>query len=182
MTALAELREKLIHKMGDAAKVASLADHYLMEMEKRGSDFRLPREHAVVKPILEEFAGDFDGFAAWLHGIHRDMPFRSAVRQEFYIAIRRVDVRLNQDRNRELTRLATKVAVDKKWLPDVFSLKQAYAAKLRKYWELRRTTFLASHRAASPTKRLTADERTELSAEFWETIRKEIENGESIKP
>lgn len=57
---LKEFRDTLL-RIDHPERILSLADTYITLLEKTGEDFLLPKEHVIVRPALEYFAGDLAG-------------------------------------------------------------------------------------------------------------------------
>jgi len=178
---LAELREHLLY-LPDIADKLKVADSYLVLHARMGSGFILPAQHAVVKPILDYYAGDLTGWVKYVKGI-RDRIGRSDERwadlQELY---RMLEIRNTQRIRRERLNSALAVALSRKLIADNKSAKAAYERRCTLEWMRLRTLTLDAARKGSPSKRLTEDERSKLLDEFWEGVDQQLAAGEIPKP
>lgn len=160
-----------------------LADEYLQDMERKGEHFILPREHAVVKPVLEHYAGDLAGWVKFVKSVRDRLPVDGRVYhagvQPFY---RTLVVRLTQVQRRERLDAAVDLAVRKGLISDEYEAKMRYARRCTQVWKQRRDQLLKSHSDSTGKGRLSIEEREELLTEFWGQIAEELKNGEIPKP
>jgi hypothetical protein len=161
--------------------VLKLADSYLTRMQEMGDKFILPREHVLVKPALEYYAGDLAGWVKFVKSVRDRLPkdgrtFHQGI-QELY---RTLEIRLTQQERRERLDAAVAVAVKKRLIDDDYDSKMRYARRCTQVWKIRRDNLLKAH---IPKKgRISLEERDELLTKFWEDIMAEIRNGEVPKP
>lgn len=182
MDTLRELRSYVLKEPERGARVLALADKYLQMYDKLGDDFRLPRDDIKVKPVIEYFAGDPAGYAAWLRRLRDDLPARSVAADEINTLYRRVEVRALQRerRSRENRGLAKALAAG--LVAGDYESKQRYLRKLVLEWSLRRHATLKEHRRRVSGKHLSLDEQAEILQKFWQEIDDEIARGELPAP
>lgn len=181
MTELQKLRAALL-KAENPGKALKLADDYLLDLERKGEDFILPRAHAPLLPILEAFSEDLPGWVAFLKSVWKALEQGT----ERYDGVKKVfdsvEVRMYQQRIRRLAALARDVALRKGIIPDEPADKERYVKRCRKVWTDRKLLLLRNARTMSPKGRLSESHRAELLAEFWQQLEDELNNGEVPKP
>ena len=178
---LREFRATVL-RLDKPEEVLRLADKYLAQMEEMGDSFVLPREHVLVKPVLEYYAGDQSGWLKFLDSIRQRLPknrrkFHEGVQELF----RTVEVRVVQAERRARIDAAVTMAVRKKLIPADYDSKMQYGRKCTQTWQLRRTDTLAKA-AKAQGRKLTVEERELILSEFWREIDAEIVRGELPKP
>lgn len=179
---LKEFRATVL-RLDKPEEVLRLADRYLMQMEEMGADFLLPRNHIIVRPILEYYAGDLKGWVKFVKGVRDRLPvegrkFHEGV-HEFY---RTLLVRLTQIERRERLDAAVAMALRKRMIEDTYDEKMRYSRRCTQVWKLRKDNLLKQHAASTKKGVLSLEEREELLAEFWTQVGDEIANGELPKP
>lgn len=181
MTTLKELRDTLT-QIAHPDRVLKLADRYLQDFEERKDEFILPKEHALVKPILEYYVGDLDGWKKFIRIVRDRLPPSSQERHDVQELYKLICVRVIQRRNRVLLEAATDVAIRKNLIPSSWDTKQRYAKRCIQAWKIRKDNMLRAVRQQSPKGRVSADHREQLLREYWDQVAAEIENGEVPKP
>lgn len=181
MSSLPQFRDSLL-RQGHPDKIVRLADQYLRRLEEMGKDFILPKEHAVVRPLLEYYAGDLAGWVKFIRGIRDALPPRSKQQQGIHTFYRTILIRLTQQERRVRLDSAVAAAVRKKIIPNDYDTKVRYARKCTQYWMRRRMALLEAHRRETGTGRLSLEEREGLLTEFWSNVDAEIQQGELPKP
>ena len=152
------------------------ADRYLQLYNQDPESFILPRQYAVLEPIISSYANNLGGFLGYVRGIRDsmgDLPQAKLVQQIY----RRVNTRYTQQIRRERSERALRKA-EELYGPAPFILRQAWVARLEHLWAKRRLAYLDSHRPKGG--RLNIDERAEILGEFWGEIDHEIATGERI--
>lgn len=182
MTTLKELRDTLL-RVDHPERILLLADSYLSQMEKMGDNFRLPKEHALVKPILEYYANDLEGWVKFVKGVRDRLPthgrqFHSGVQSVY----RTLEIRLTQQERRVRLDAAVNTAVKKRLIEDSYDVKMRYARRCTQAWQLRRATLLKNAANSTKSGKVTVAEREQLLEEFWRNIDLETQNGEVPKP
>ena len=177
-----EFRDTLL-RLERPEEILRLADEYLQDLEHKGDRFILPREHIVVKPALEYYAGDMEGWVRFIKSVRDRLPvdgrrYHSGV-QSFF---RTVIIRLTQTQRRARLDAAVEMAVRKRLITNEYDDKMRYARRCTQVWKQRRDNLLRQHSAQTGSGRLSVEEREELLAEFWAGVANEIANGELPKP
>lgn len=181
MSTLRELRDTLL-TISHPEKWLALADDYLDRFETQGDDFILPREHAMLAPILEHYVGDLAGWMKFARGVRDRLPRYSMEYSAVHEFFSKLESRFIVRRDRRLTGLAVDVAIATKVLPDTKDDKRRYIDRCRQLWKKRRAAVLGAARRASPTGRVSLGHQEELLAEFWEQLETELNNGEIPPP
>lgn len=177
---LKEFRDTIL-RLDRPEDVLILADKYLTQMQELGTSFVLPREHVLVKPILEYYTGDLPGWVKFVKGVRDRLPkegrtFHGGVHDLY----RTLEIRRTQQERRERLDAAVSKALKKKLIPDTYEEKMRYARRCTQVWKERRDNLLKAH---IPKKgRLSVEEREGLLEEFWRTVMAEVDNGEVPKP
>ena len=174
---LAELREHLLY-LPNAAEILRIADSYLTSMGRLGTNFVLPMEHAVVKPILDYYTGDLKGWVKYVRGVRnafgRDSDQWTAM-QELY---RTVEIRNTQRERRDRLHAAIAMAVKRGLIEDTVDERKRYEKRCVQEWMKQRTLMLDAARRGSSKKKLNEDDRAMLLDEFWDNIDQLIAAGE----
>lgn len=159
-----------------------LADKYLQDMEAKGEHFILPREHAAVKPVLEYYAGDLEGWVRFVDSVRLRLP---KVGRRYHVGVsklfRMLETRLIQQQRRERLNRAITAAIAKGLITDSHDEKQRYARRCVSTWQNRKELLLKNMAATARHGRITTDERATALKEFWERVDAEIDNGELPK-
>jgi hypothetical protein len=181
---LREFRDTLL-RLERPEEVLRLADKYLDSMQAMQGDFILPKQHEIVKPALEYYAGDLKGWLKFVKGVRDRLPkqgrsFHPGVNEIF----RRIEIRATQQDRRVRLSNAVQMAIRRKLLPSNASDedKRKYAAKCTQEWLMRKRILLTGTAKQTKTGRVSVAEREVLLKEFWAQIDAEIENGEVPKP
>ena len=179
---LKELRDTLL-RVDHPEKILSLADTYMKHMQEAGTEFRLPKEHIVVKVLLEYYAEDLGGWVKFVRGVRDRLPM---VGRSYHPGVNKVyrtlETRYVQVVRRKRIDAAVAQAVKKRLIEDDYASKVAYSNKCVQAWKLRRDNMLKM--AANQTKsgRLSVEEREGMLEEFWLHVDEETRNGELPKP
>lgn len=181
MSTLRELRDTLT-QIAHPDRVLRLADKYLQDFTENREDFILPKEHVLVKPLLEFYVGDLDGWKKFVRIVRDRLPQGSDERRAVQELYKVLEVRAIQRRNRILIDAATDVAIRKGLLDPTWESKQRYAKRCIQAWKARKDNMLKTVRSQSPTGRVSADHREKLLKEYWTMVSEEVNNGEVPKP
>jgi len=154
----------------------NLADKYIQAFNEDRANFVLPRAYIVLKPIIEAYANNLEGFCMYLKGIRDSVPKSDPLFSELQILYRRVNGRYTQQVRRERAQRVTAKA-ETIFGPASYHTKYKWVADLEHEWAKRRIEFMQN---VSKGKRLSMDERAEHLAEFWNDIDTEINNGEGL--
>lgn len=179
---LRELRDTLL-RIDHPEKLLLLADKYLTQVEELGDDFILPKDHVIIKPILEYYSGDLPGWLKFVKGVRDRLPMAG---RKFHEGVndlyRTLEVRLTQQERRERLDRAVATAVAKKLISNDTTEKIRYARRCTQSWKMRRENLLKVTASQTGNNRLSVAERETLLHEFWQQIDEEIYNGELPKP
>ena len=155
----------------------------LMEMRrKQGDEFKLTAADAWLKPLLEFYTEDLEGWMNFIRGVRDRLEPKSdefTAVHEFYKV---VNVRFIQRRTRAILDVAVDVAVRKCMIAPDYMTKQRYAKRCIQAWKARKDNMLDVVRKSSKTGRISVSHREELLRDFWETVSAEVNNGEVPKP
>lgn len=160
-----------------AAAWLKLADTYMQQCANNDAHLVLPKAFAFLKPIIEAYTFDLEGFVQYIIGIRDSLPYKSGAYKDVQQYYRTVNGRLIQQQRRERTNRAVQKA-EQLWGSIPFIKRQVWVANLEHSWAKRCQAFLAAAIRGSGKTRLTHDERAETLAEFWDLVDTEIHNGE----
>lgn len=166
----------------DSADTLTLADNYLGRMEAMGDDFVLPRDHLLVKPILDYYHNDLTGFTRYVKRVRDGMMPKSESKKNVHEVYRRLLIRLTQQERRVRLDFAANIAIQKALIPDDYHARLRYNERCTAVWGKRKENLLRTVRSETPGKRISTDHREQLLASFWKTIRQELDNGEVPSP
>ena len=179
---LKEFRGTLL-RLDHPESVLTIADKYLSQMEEMGAHFVLPKEHQVVKPALEFYAGDLAGWVRFVKSVRDRLPKAG---RGFHVEVnelyRKLSTRLKQQERRERLTRAVDTALRKQLIDDDYETKMRYARRCTKSWELRKENLLANGAKTAKGGRLSVEDRRVMLDEFWRNVDAEIQNGELPKP
>ena len=184
MSTLVELREArdTLLQIANPDRVLRYADELMNTLRSNREIFELPAAHAWLKPILEYYTDDLDGWVKFLKNVRDRLEPKSDDYKAVYEFYKVINVRAIQRRTRALIDVATNIAVRKGYLEDTWDAKQRYAKRCVQAWKLRKDTLLTNIRKASPTGRVSVHHREEVLAEFWDKLADEVNRGEVPKP
>lgn len=159
----------------DPAAWLELADSYIELFNKNPKVFRLPKDHVKLKPLIENFAYDMDGFVDFVLSVRNEASKQQYKGiHEFY---RRVVVRrTQQQRRRRLTQGVRQIEED---LGMRFSADQVSRVSvwLEQYWGKERMDRLDEARSHTSGGRISTDVRTEICDAFWAEVDKGLNEG-----
>ena len=170
-----DLREATREILGSDSPAAwlRLADGYIHAYNKMPEAFILPKDHALLRPVIEVFHDKLPDFAAYCRAVRDHLggdAYHNA--HELYRTISTRSVQQNRRARLYKALDSVEAAVPRKLAPDE---RARGAVKLEKHWGLRRREMLAAHRRTTPSGRLSTDHRAALLEKFWHEIDKEIE-------
>lgn len=164
-------------------EVLRLADEYLQDMERKGDRFILPKDHIIVKPVLEYYHGDLKGWVKFVKSVRDRLPVDGRKFHEgVHDIYRTVLIRLTQVERRARLDAAVTMAVKKKLIENTYDEKMRYSRRCTQAWKLRKDNLLTQHAKQTKKGVLSVEEREELLVDFWNNIAAEIDNGELPKP
>lgn len=151
-------------------------------MDGMGDDFILPKKPEVIKPALEFYSGDLEGWVKFVKGVRDRLPKHGRVfHPEVNELYRRIEIRLTQQERRERLDRAVNMALRKRIISDAVEEKKRYANRCTQAWKLRRDHMLKTASQQCATGKVSVEEREGLLKEFWLHIDEEIANGELPK-
>lgn len=168
--------DELLRDPDTVAHWLSIADKYMQNYAQNPTAFILPREHKFLKPVIDSYAHNLEGFTHYLAGVRDSMPRKSLAWERTQSLYRRVMGRcVQQERRLRADRAIAKAT--ELYGPIGFHERLKWIACLEHDWAKRRLEFLEKHRRRTENNRLSTDERTEFLLEFWDNIDTEIAEG-----
>ena len=168
--------DALLRNPDKAAELLRLADKYAQAYADEPKTFLLASAHEFLRPIIERYANDLEGFTQYIEIIRDAFDRRSAQ----WLAIQRVYRRINGRHVQQLRRGRSNRAVEKaiELFGSVeFQTRLQWVANLENDWAKRRLVFLEAQRYKFKSGRISVEDRVELLAEFWNDIDTEIHEG-----
>lgn len=154
----------------------SIADKHMQTYAENPRTFLLPRAHEFLKPLIEAYANNLEGFVEYLVGIRDCFDRQSAAFKDVQAIYRRVNSRyIQQQRRARMDRAIVKAEELYGRIPYLARIQ--WVADLEHAWASRRLDFLEANRRRYKSDRLPSEDRVELLAEFWEQIDNEIYEG-----
>lgn len=154
----------------------SIADQHMQTYAENRATFLLPRAHEFLKPLIETYATNLEGFTEYLLGIRDCFDRQSAAFKDAQAVYRRINGRyIQQQRRARMDRAIAKA--EEMWGHIPYVSRVQWMAALEHQWANRRLDFLEANRRRYQRDRLPSEDRTELLAEFWEQIDTEIYEG-----
>ena len=173
---LKECTNTLLRNPDKVKEWLSLADKYMQTFAQNKEMFLLPKAHEFLKPLIEAYALDPEGFVQFLVELRNCYDRRSAQFVEVQAIYRRVNGRYVQQSRRE--RIGRAVAKAEELHGEIpFTLRMQWMANLEHEWAQRRLAFLEQQRQRLKLERLSTEMRTEYLLEFWDMIDTEIYEG-----
>jgi hypothetical protein len=144
---------------------------------KDPSIFLLPKSHEFLKPLIEAYAFNIDGFVQYLVGIRDSFSKEDLAWEQVQSIQRRINGRYVQQQRRERAARAITKAEELYGKTDYHS-RLKWVSDLEHKWASRRLLFLDKHRDSLKGERIDTETRAELLLEFWEIIDTEIFEGD----
>ena len=155
----------------------NIADKHMISYKSDPETFLLPKAHAFLKPLIDAFVHDLEGFTEYLLNIRDNFDRRSLPFVEVQAIYRRLNGRYVQQSRRE--RMAKAVAKAEELFGEIaYTKRMQWMAELEHKWAQRRLAFLEQQRKRLKQERLSTEMRTEMLLEFWDIIDTEIYKGE----
>lgn len=181
MSDLRKVRDTLL-EVANPDRILRFADEEMDKLRAQGDMYELAARHAWLKPLLEFYTEDLDGWVKFIKGVRDRLEPKSNEYKEVHAFYKTISVRAIQRRTRAIQDVATSLAVRKGLIPDAYDAKLRYAKRCVQAWKARKDNLLKTIRASSPTGRISIDHREEVLKEFWEGVADEVNNGEIPKP
>lgn len=173
---LSQCTNVLLRNPDKVPEWVTLADRYMQTYAEDPKAFLLPKAHEFLKPLIESYALNIDGFTQYLIGLRDCFDRGSSQFTQIQAIYRRVNGRYVQQQRRE--RISRAVAKATELYGDVsYQERMFWMARIEHEWAQRRIAFLELQRKRLRTERLSVELRAELLLEFWDTIDTEIYEG-----
>ena len=153
-----------------------LVDNYMQTYAQNADVFLLPKAHEFMKPLIEAYAANLEGFTHYLIGLRDSYDRGSEQFQQIQTIYRRVNGRYVQQSRRDRIKRAVDKA-EQMYGEANYRDRLAWMADLEHEWAQRRLAFLEQQRTRLKLERLSTELRTELLLEFWDIIDTEIYEG-----
>ena len=173
---LKETTDYLLRNPSNIKKWLTLADKYMQTFAKDPSTFLLPKTHEFLKPLVEAYAFNIDGFIQYLLGIRDSFSKEDLAWEQVQSIQRRINGRYVQQQRRERAQRAIAKAEELHGETDYHS-RLKWVADLEHSWAGRRLLYLDKHRDERKRDRLDTETRAEVLLEFWEIVDTEIFEG-----
>ena len=171
-----ETTEYLLRNPSNIKKWLTLADKYMQTFAQDPHNFLLPKAHEILKPLIEAYSLNIDGFVQYFIGLRDSFSKEDLAWEQVQKIQRRINGRYVQQQRRE--RAARAVAKAEELYGDTdYHSRLKWVADLEHEWAKRRLLFLDKHRDERRDVRLDTETRAELLLEFWEIIDTEIFEG-----
>jgi hypothetical protein len=176
-SALSQCTTALLRNPDKTAEWITVADRHMQTYVVSPETFILPKAHEFLKPLIESYALNIDGFTLYLVELRDSFDRRSSQYTQIQAVYRRVNGRYVQQLRRE--RMGRAVAQAEKLYGEIpYQERIQWIAKLEHEWAQRRIAFLEQQRRRVGEPCLPVEIRTELLLEFWGTIDTEIYEGQ----
>lgn len=180
MSNLRLFTEKLLRDP-ESAEQLRIADSYMRQTSELGRKFVLPREYVHLKPLVDTYSKDLDGFVEYVKSLRDQVPPRSGNYITLHELYRTILVRQVQYARR--ARINRALEWVKKHHPELNAEQRAkWARKVEQQWGRRRMRMMEEARRMTHNGRLNVAEREGMLEAFWKEIDKEIEKGKLPKP
>jgi hypothetical protein len=173
---LSEFTNTLLRNPDKVKKWITVADKYMQTYADNSEMFLLPKAHEFMKPLIDSYALNLEGFTQYLLGLRDCFDRRSAQFTEVQAIYRRVNGRYVQQQRRE--RIGRAVAKAEELYGEIpYQQRMQWMADREHEWALRRLAWLDIQRRRIG-ERISVEVRTELLLEFWDMIDTEIYEGD----
>jgi hypothetical protein len=175
--AINECTRVLLQNPSSLAKWLNSADKYMQTFAADPGQLLLPNAHAFMEPIIRTYAHNTEEFIQYLLYIRDTFGVNELTREHVQNIRRRVTIRHAQQVRRERSSRATAKAKEL-YGENSYHARLKWVSDLEHGWAQRRLAFLAKHRSTLKGKKIDAEARADLLAEFWDIIDTEIFEGE----
>lgn len=173
---LSEFTETLLRNPDRLSNWLSIADKHMQTLAQNPDLFTLPKAHEFMRPLIESFHKDTEGFTFYLIELRDKFDRNSSQFVEVQKVYRRINGRHVQASRRERIRRAVAKA-EEIWGEIPYTVRMQWMARLEHEWAQRRLVFLDQARRRLKTERMSTEQRTEVLLEFWDMIDTEIYEG-----
>lgn len=170
-----ELRDttQAILDSGNPAALLRMADKYITLYNSSPELFVLPRDHVILRPIIEVFHDNLGDFVEYVKAIRNVLE--GVTKADVHEVFRTIATRHIQQVRRGRAERAIRVIERLLNRGLDADEKSRLVRKLEQHWGARRIALLKHHKASG---RLSVDERAVLLKEFWDQVDKEIDEGD----
>jgi hypothetical protein len=154
----------------------TIADKHMTSYEDNPEVFLLPKAHEFLKPLIEAYSNNLEGFTQYVLEIRDSFDRRSLQFVKVQAIYRRLNGRyVQQSRRERMARAIIKAEALYGEIP--YTKRMQWMAEQEHIWAQRRLAFLEQQRKRLKQDRLSTDLRTEMLLEFWDIIDTEIYEG-----
>ena len=154
----------------------TIADKHMTSYEDNPEVFLLPKAHEFLKPLIEAYSNNLEGFTQYVLEIRDSFDRRSLQFVKVQAIYRRLNGRyVQQSRRERMARAIIKAEALYGEIP--YTKRMQWMAEQEHIWAQRRLAFLEQQRKRLKLDRLSTDLRTEMLLEFWDIIDTEIYEG-----
>lgn len=151
-----------------------LVDGYIDLFNRSPKTFILPAPHANLSVAIEHFHDDTLAFRNFIRKVRDEVE--KSQRIDVHKFYRKVNTRVSQRILRDRKYTAIQKIEQHLGIEFAPGQRDAVYAWLTQYWGKSRSDFLAEHRINTPEKRLSSEQRTELSEQFWDKVDDDLAN------
>lgn len=167
-------------RSNDIVGYMRLADAYIRAYNKVPTKFVLPKQHEILKPVIEAFAKDTGAFADYIR-ILRD-SVDGVAKDELHDLYRSVSVRALQVVRRTRLRKALVALLPQlekvAGRPLSYEQQMLLLKQIEHEWGKMRMDAMSKERTALKSARINSEERTRVLDQFWADMDKAIERGD----
>jgi len=154
----------------------TIADKHMTSYEDNPEVFLLPKAHEFLKPLIEAYSNNLEGFTQYVLEIRDSFDRRSLQFVQVQAIYRRLNGRyVQQSRRERMARAIIKAEALYGEIP--YTKRMQWMAEQEHIWAQRRLAFLEQQRKRLKQERLSTELRTEMLLEFWDIIDTEIYEG-----
>jgi hypothetical protein len=154
----------------------TIADKHMTSYEDNPEVFLLPKAHEFLKPLIEAYSNNLEGFTQFVLEIRDSFDRRSLQFVKVQAIYRRLNGRyVQQSRRERMARAIIKAEALYGEIP--YTKRMQWMAEQEHIWAQRRLAFLEQQRKRLKQERLSTELRTEMLLEFWDIIDTEIYEG-----
>ncbi len=154
----------------------TIVDKHMTSYADNPEVFLLPKAHEFLKPLIEAYAHNLEGFTQYLLELRDNFDRRSLQFVEVQAIYRRLNGRFVQQSRRDRMARAI-IKADTLFGEIAYTKRMQWMAELEHVWARRRLAFLEQQRKRLKQDRLSTELRTEMLLEFWDIIDTEIYEG-----
>ena len=154
----------------------TIADKHITSYEDNPEVFLLPKAHEFLKPLIEAYSNNLEGFTQFVLEKRDSFDRRSLQFVKVQAIYRRLNGRyVQQSRRERMARAIIKAEALYGEIP--YTKRMQWMAEQEHIWAQRRLAFLEQQRKRLKQERLSTELRTEMLLEFWDIIDTEIYEG-----